>query len=406
MREWLRARGHNLAHVLTRPWLLWTLAAVFWARLVYLVAITAPPGDGSTLLATARLLVHDPRQLYVADAAFLQERGMMAIHGWSGPPGAMFLVVPFALLPDPLAVRVWMIGDLVALAAGLLVIYRLVRPAAWRRPLFWVVAAFFPPTFADLLSGQWGGYLLLLAAGTCWLSTRERSGWAGVLAGAGTAIKLYPAGMLFGTGPRRLPGFLAGLAAAAGLITLAGFALAGIDRIGFYVTRVLLPSVAAPNPDCAVNSPRTLLERTIGGQPYPYLEPGDHMVWLRLPIHQPQLAQALIYLLLAAIVVVTVWAARRSGWHPVYGASLGFALGALLPGEVNTYQVLPLLPVVLVTGVRAAELGRHRVLVVLAVGLLALTRQPCLLPYPDVWTLAILLLFATCAWNGRLFARR
>ena len=404
MGDWLRVRFHNLGRVLTQPWLLWALAALFWLRLVYLVAVASAPGDGSSLIAASRIFIHDPRQLYVAEAEFMRTHSTMPVHGWVGPPGAMLLLAPFALLPDPLAVHAWMVGDLVALAAGLGLLYALVRPTGWRRPLFALVGAFFPPVFADLLSGQWGGYLLLLAVVGMWLNARERPGWAGALAGAGGAIKLYPVAMLFGAGPRRLARFLAGLVVGGAVITVAGFAFVGLDRIGFWVADVLLATLSKADPDCAVDSPSSLVRRTVGGEAYPHLVSGDRLVWTQLPLHLPGLAHVLVYVLLAALVGVAVWAARGSGWHPVYGLSLGFALGALVPAEVNTYQMLPMLPLVLVTGVRAAELGRHRVLIPLAIGLLGYVRQPCLLAFPDIWTLAALTLFVTAAWNRRLFA--
>jgi hypothetical protein len=127
------------------------------------------------------------------------------------------------------------------------------------------------------------------------------------------------------------------------------------------------------------------------------------MVWVHLPLHLPAVAAVLTYILLAAIVGGAVWAAARSGWHPVYGPSLGLALGALLPGEVNLYQLLPLLPLVLLTANRAAETGRNGVLALLGVALLAMVRQPCYLPFPDLFTLAALSLFAICVWNNGIF---
>jgi hypothetical protein len=400
--RWFELRLERVGHVLTRPWLLWALALVFWVRLTVIVAATRDHPDGAALIAAARTYVSDPAHLYSAAAAFLAAHGIMAPHGWSGPPGGMLLVAPFALLPGAWAGALWTLGDGAAILAALAFLFAAARPGSWRRPLFFLIAGYFPPVFADLDAGQLGGYLLLLSCAAIWLAAR-RPGWAGALAGLAAAVKLYPAGMLAGVGPRRLPRFSAGFALAAFLLTAIGFAPLGRDAPRSYVFGVLLPSLRSPLPDCALVSPRTLIERTVGGNPYPFIDASGGMVWVQLPLHQPALANALVYAVLAAIVAAAVWAAARSGWHPVYGPSLGLALGALLPGEVHEYQMLPLLPLVLVTAARAGEAGRPGVLALLGLGLAAMVRQSCYLVFPDILTLAAISLFTICVWNNGLF---
>ena len=59
--------------------------------------------------------------------------------------------------------------------------------------------------------------------------------------------------------------------------------------------------------------------------------------------------------------------------------------------------MVPLLPLVLMVTVIAVRHGNRPMLAVLAVGLLLWLRQPCLLPFPNLWTVGGLMLFAACA---------
>ena len=85
---------------------------------------------------------------------------------------------------------------------------------------------------------------------------------------------------------------------------------------------------------------------------------------------------------------------------------MGLALGGLLPGELNAYQYLPLLPLVLLVTVNAIRSGRWRQLTGIAIGLLMWLRQPCLLPFPNLWTVGALILFGVCVLAARDFRPR
>src|SRR5258708_21122497 len=84
---------------------------------------------------------------------------------------------------------------------ALFLLYRLVatrHPLA--RPLFWLVAAYFPPLFSDVVAGQRGGILLLGATASIALEA-NRPALAGVVGGLGAALKYYPAAMVIGPRP-------------------------------------------------------------------------------------------------------------------------------------------------------------------------------------------------------------
>jgi len=211
---------------------------------------------------------------------------------------------------------------------------------------------------------------------------------AGVLAGTGASLKYYPLAMALG---RPRGAFVSTLAGAFALLTVLAFIPLG--GVLDYLRRVLLPALAPNDPECAIVSTRGLWMRWVGGSTWEWLPPGGPQ-FLRSPVQLPALATAGYLATDLALVAATVWAARRSGWHPAYGLALGLGLGALLPGEVYPYQVLPLLPLLLLVVGAAVRAHRWAALFALAPALALLLRPPCDLPVPNLWTLGALGIFA------------
>src|ERR1700682_218257 len=288
------------------------------------------------------------------------------------------------------------------MVAGLILLYRVLairHPIG--RPAFWLVAAYFPPVFADLSAGQRGGVILLGAMASIWLEP-NRPIVAGAFGGFAAAIKYYPAALVIGPRPAHRVRYAAGLVVALALITAVCFIPLGLGGAVFYFQHVLIASLASHNPDCAYDSVRTLFTRTIGAEPF--LQPnGAGVVMVESPLHLPAVALALSYLSAVLFAGGAIWAAWRSGWNAAYGMSVGFALGALIPNEVWRYEWLPLLPLVLLLVVRGIEQRRVRLLVLLGVFLLGFYRQPCDLIFPNVWTLAAIGIFVLGVWENRLF---
>ena len=392
--------------VLSRPALYWAIAAAFWVRVVILTAVTGRRPDAEGMWEGAHAYLTNPSHMYDAAAAFLARLHIIAPPGtmddYVNPPPSSLLGVTVALLPKNVGVEVWTVIDGAALIVALLLLNRMLatrHPLA--RPIFWLVAGYFPPLFADVSAGQRGGVLLAAAMASIWFES-SRPALAGALGGLAAAVKYYPAAMIIGPRPEHRVRYAIGLFGVLVLVTAISFIPIGLGGPIFYVQHVLLPSLGSHNPDCAYDSVRTLFTRTIGGEAYAQPS-GTGYVLVSSPIHLPGLALSLSYLSAALFAGGAIWAAWRSGWNPAYGMSLGFGLGALIPNEVWPYQWLPLLPLILLLLVKGIEQRRFRMLGLLAVFLLGFYQQPCELFFPNLWTLAGIAVFVLGLWENRLF---
>ena len=395
--------------MLSRPALYWALAAVFWIRVLILTAIVPRRPDAELLWEGAHAYLTNPAHMYDSAAAYLARTHLIAPSGgldsFVAPPPVAALALPIAMLPKNIGVDVWTLIDTLALVTGLVLLYRVLASRhAIGRPAFWLIAAYFPPLFADAGAGQRGGIILLGAMASIWLESK-RPLVAGAVGGFAAALKYYPAAMVIGPRPAHRIRYAAGLFAALVLITALCFIPLGVSGAVFYYQHVLLPSLASHNPDCAYDSVRTLFARTIGGEPF--LQPSDGaFVMVESPVHLPAIALFLSYLSALLFAGGAAWAAWRSGWNPAYGMAVGFALGALIPNEVWPYQWLPLLPLILLVAVKAIERRRTVTLVLLGICLLGFFRQPCALVFPNLWTVAAIAVFVLGLWENRLFRSR
>jgi len=394
------------AEILSQPALYWAIAGVFWLRVIVLSAVVPRRPDAEGMWEGGRAYLADPSHLYDAAAAYLAQTHVIAPPGvlaaFVSPPPVAVLAVPIALLPQNVGVEVWTVIDAIALVGALLLLYR--RLAITNRlaqPAFWLIAAYFPPVFADVSAGQRGGVILLGAMASIWFES-SRPALAGALGGLVAALKYYPAAMAIGTRPPHRIRYAISLGVVVVAVSALTFIPLGAGGAVFYFQHVLLPSLASHNSDCAYDSVRTLFARTIGGEPY-LVPSGTSYILVTSPLHLAWLALVLAYASAVLFAAGAAWAAWRSGWNPAYGMTLGFALGALIPNEVWPYQWLPLLPVALVVAVRAIEKRRWLTLGLLGVCLLGFYRQPCALIFPNLWTLAAIGVFVLALWENRLF---
>jgi hypothetical protein len=390
-----------LKRVLARPLLWWAIAAVFFVRDVVGNVLTTQRPDASSVIQAGYRWLHDPAAIYAETARHLHDTGLVPVTGLIRPPAAAMLAAPFTLLPGSWQVPAWTVADAIAALVALLIVQRFVTRTPLEAAVFWALAFYSPPLYAEVNAGQVGGFVLVFACAAL-VTFRGRPMLSGVLAAAAASLKLYPALMVVGARLRWRP-FVIGAVLTGLLVTLVACIPLGAAGAWNYVTDVLLPSLRAPNPDCAQTSVATLFGRSIGGDPYPIINPGGGITILQSPLHLGALASILTVLTLGAALVAAVTAARASGWNPAYGMALGLALGALLPGELNPYQYLPLLPLVLMVLVVAIRNERPVHVALIALGLLLWLRQPCLLPFPNLWTIGALILFATCVASARDF---
>lgn len=387
--------------MLARPLLWWALAAVWLVRDVYGNLLAPDRPDARALILAGNRWLHDPQAIYSEAAHSLAATGLVPVFGFIRPPAAAMLGAGFSLLPASWQVPVWTLTDAAAALVGLWLVQRYVARSSLEHAVFWAVALYCPPLYADINAGQIGGWLLLFACAGL-VVFRGRPGLSGVLVAAAASLKFYPALMVMGVRKNPRP-FIVAAVVAGVVITVVACIPLGVSGAWSYVTTVLIPSLRAPNPDCAQTSVATLWGRSIGGDRYPILTPEGGTIFMQSPIHLSGLAAALTVVTLVSVLVAAVLAARASGWNPAYGMALGLALGGIVPGEINPYQYLPLLPLVLMVLVVALR-NRHWTLVALsAVGLLMWWREPCLLPFPNLWTIGALILFGAAVGAARHF---
>ena len=393
-----------LRRVLALPHLWWALAAVWLVRDVAGNLITTERPDARSVVQAGARWLHDPAAIYAETARHLAATGLVPVTGLIRPPAAAMLAAPFSLLPGSWQVPAWTVADGLAAVAALLFIQRYVARAPLEKAVFWAVALYCPPLYAEVNAGQIGGWVLFFACAGI-VAFQARPALSGGLVAAAASLKLYPALMILGAQARWRP-FVVGAVVVGVLITVVASIPLGLGGAWNYVTAVLIPSLRAPNPDCAQTSVATLFGRSIGGEPYPVIYPNGGGAILQSPVHLGALATALTVLTLIAVLVVAAVAVRASGWNPAYGMAICLGLGGILPGELNPYQYLPLLPLVLMVLVVAIRNARSAQIMGLAAGLLFWWREPCLLPFPNLWTVGALILFAVCALAATDFRER
>jgi hypothetical protein len=392
------------ANILGNPRVLWTIAGIMAVRriLADLPVFLPPTADAYPFIDAGRQALSDPGSIYPTAAAVIASGSPFAIL-W--PPPQTLLAIPFALLPPPFDVWVWVATNALMSAVGLFFLYRAIGARSrWSLPAFVLIILWFTPLFEDIRLGQRGGPLML-SAGAAMLAVRRHPVVAGALTGLGTSIKFYPAAMLLSVSPRQRWRFaLALVGVGAGVLALS-FIPFGNPVI--YLTKILIPTLTGnttSSHDCFQNSTPLLYARLVGGQDFSV---GDsNGVWHNvalIPWHLPLVAKGLTYVTVAALFVGMIWASRRSRWAQPFSMSLAFSLGTLVPGEVFTYQFIAMLPLTLVLTLKAIERQRWGTVALVGLALLMLVSSPCALFFPSLWTVAGLSIFGAAVAGSNLF---
>ena len=361
--------------------------------------------DTGTFWSGGHQLLVSPASLYDASSRWLGLHHVNplpgGLQGFISPPTVAFLFAPLALLPRNVATGLWTALDVALVLAAIVVLDRSLRTSSVERPLLWLVAGFFPPVFAEFDAGQIGGVLLLLAAFAI-ATLRRRPVLSGALAGLGAAFKFYPAVLaLAAPAGLRLRNWLALAGTAAGLLLLSFIPL-GASQIGRYFGQVLLPTLSPGNEDCALVSMPTFVARYVGGARWAV--PGrSGLEWLQMPWGAPGAARVLAPVLAVALLALAVWALRRAGGAPIFGAATAFSLGALIPGTAFPYQMLALLPLLLVLTVESVRAPDWRLGFWIVFCLAFFLRAPCTTPVANLWTAGGFGLFALAVYQAPRF---
>lgn len=384
--------------------LLWALVAVLTAARVFVeIPVFMPLGaDVFAFLDVGRQVLSHPGAIYPQT---VEQIAQGHVFGVLAPPPQLLVAALYALLPASIGPGLWVGTNTLASAAALIALRRAIgsRDSAIT-PIFLLVVLCFTPLFEDIRLGQRGGVLMILSVGAmAWVQNRPRA--AGVLAGLASAFKFYPAAMVLGVGPPKRWAFISSLGLTGALVLGLSFIPFGSPL--FYLRNVLLPSLTwqnAGNHDCFQNSTPLLFARVVGGESFSVIN--KEGVWREvafIPWHLHTLATVLTYLTLLALVAGTIWAVRRTGAAQPYSLALCFSLGTLIPGEVFTYQFLPMLPLTLVLFIKCVGHRMIGTLAVLGVALWVLLLSPCALPLPSLWTVAALAIFGLAVWRAPTF---
>lgn len=363
--------------------------------------------------ADAYAFVFDGHRALTDPGAIYPQSASLLAQGWPFvtlyPPSQLLIAAAYALLPDPVGAELWAATNIVAAAIALFLLFRLVhRIHPSTAPIFCLLVICFTPLFEDVRLGQRGGLLLLLGVGSMTSLVASRPRMAGVLAGVATALKFYPGAMLLGVQPRK--DWRYGVSLVATAVAVLGVSFIPFGSPILYFSKVLLPGLTwngYTQHDCFQNSTQLLFARVVGGESFSVIDQsGTWRVVHFVPWHFVQLASILTDVTLIMIIAAALWAVWRSNWSQPYALAVCFSLGTILPGEVFTYQFLPLLPLFVLVFMKALQDRRIAVLVTMAGAEWILLVSPCSLPLPSLWSVAALAIFAFAVYMAPAFRRR
>jgi hypothetical protein len=165
--------------------------------------------------------------------------------GYLYPPAFAVILIPLTWVPNDLAVRIWLLVIQAAVAASLLIVYRVIgRPRRGELLCLAAVMTTFFPLSSTVLTGSMNSLLLLLLTGAWAGWQRRKDVLSGVLVGGAAVFKLFPLALLPYLAWRRHWKLL-GAVGATGLAGLAlCLAVTSIDH-NLYYFREMLPHLAA-----------------------------------------------------------------------------------------------------------------------------------------------------------------
>jgi hypothetical protein len=268
------------------------------------------------------------------------------------PPTYAALLKLVSSQPQRLVGRAFFLGNVLILAAFLAMLLWALRPAAWRAVLMILLFFHWQPFFENFGDLQMEPILLFCLGLALVMRLRARELSSGIPLGVAGAFKVYPWILLLEPAARRRWRVLAGGAIGAlGTLLFAGIVLPPRLSVQFFFSvlpRIGGTSLSYENVSLLATLGRCLLQLT-GRLPSP--EALDGMVLETSAASAAmRVAQVLALLVAAALLYVTVQAARRARSAPVHireTALLSMSICLLLlfiPTSWLPYQVLLALP--------------------------------------------------------------
>jgi Glycosyltransferase family 87/WD40-like Beta Propeller Repeat len=307
-------------------------------------------------------------------------------------PLTMLPIVPVATFPVQTAKRIWLVANLVLLAATIWLLSRITKFSAAAIALLFIAG--YGSLHINFVLGQYYIFLLFLLAFAAYCLHREHDGRSGLLLGVGFGLKLYGGPFLLYFAARRNWKAVAGMLAATLVLGLVAVSLFGWPDVAYFLTHVLPRALKGEtldpyNPGTGTLS--TLLRRTFMLEP----ELNPHPFW-----NSPWLFFFLQPLLMLTLLIFPLLVFGRSAPPNVGFAGFLIALLLVSPNTASYTFILLLLPVSLLL---VGATWRKRTLLLICYAILAMPMRPSWSwLFPKVWCLLALLFLAGDGYWQRL----
>jgi Glycosyltransferase family 87/WD40-like Beta Propeller Repeat len=311
-------------------------------------------------------------------------------------PLTMTPLLPLAKLPPQRAKQVWIVLEVLFLAASVALLKNLSGLGALE--VFVLALLAYASLATNLLLGHYYVFLLFLLAGAVWCLLRGREFSGGALLGLIFALKLYAAPFLLFFAVRRQWRALSGMVGAIAASTIAAVAMFGGSAVWFFATNVMVRAGNGDvtNPyDPLLGSMTVLLKRLF----LPEAELNPHPLF-----NAPGLGfflQAFYALGLLALVLVALPRTKDSDGRAI--AWFIVALFALSPIQAYSHFILLLVPVALL--LRGASFRWGAGLIVLYVLVELPVRPWAAWMFPRLWFTLALLVYVGWSFLSTIRAR-
>ncbi|HSU30675.1 MAG TPA: glycosyltransferase 87 family protein [Bryobacteraceae bacterium] len=307
-------------------------------------------------------------------------------------PLTMLPIVPVANFPVQTAKRIWLVANLILLAATIWLLTRITRFSAAAIAL--LAMAGYGSLHINLVLGQYYIFLLFLLTFAAHCLHRRHHRSAGILLGVVFGLKLYGGPFLLYFAAKRNWKAVAGMLAGSLVLAAVAVSLFSWTDVAYFLTHVLPRALKGETLDpysAGTGTLSTLLRRTLMFEP----ELNPHPLWIA-----PWLFFFLQPLLTLTLLVFPLLALRRA--EPSNVGFAGFLIALLLvsPNTASYTFILLLLPLSLLL---PGATWQKRILLLICYAISALPMRPSWSwLFPKVWCLLTLLFLAGDGYWQRL----